>query len=205
MENEESPPIDARKTRRQTLKIIAGSAASTVSFPILTAAPQAVSHAAHMQAREAPLAPYVLKYFSKQQAGTLDALCEVIIPADDHSPGAKAAKVSEYIDVIVSSAAEPVKKLWADGLALMNHMARDQYMHEYAQCTADQQATLMEQISRNEEQPAKLEEKFFVALKAAAIDGYYTSKIGIHQDLGYQGNTVVVDFQGCTHDEHKAG
>jgi hypothetical protein len=62
----------------------------------------------------------------------------------------------------------------------------------------------MEKISRNEDQPVTLEEKFFVALKAATIDGYYTSKIGIHQDLGYQGNTVVIDFPGCTHGEHKA-
>src|SRR5713101_5426516 len=114
MEKEELPAAST-KTRRQTLKIIVGSAASTVSLPILIdAAPQADSHAAHMQARETPAAPYVLKYFNKQQAGTLDALCEIIIPADDHSPGAKAAKVSEYIDVIVSSAAD-TKKLWADG------------------------------------------------------------------------------------------
>jgi hypothetical protein len=205
MEKEESPAIVSTKTRRQTLKIIVGSAASTVSLPILIdAAPQAASHAAHMQARETPGVPYVLKYFSKQQARTLDALCEDIIPADDHSPGAKAAHVSEFIDEIVSSAAD-TRKHWADGLAAVDRMARDQYTHEYAQCTADQQAALMGQISRNEEQPATLEEKFFVTLKAATIDGYYTSKIGIHQDLAYQGNTVVVDFQGCTHEEHKAG
>src|SRR6266536_1488835 len=195
MEKEELPAASTR-TRRQTLKMIVGSAASAVSLPILIdAAPQAVSHAAHMQARETPAAPYVLKYFSKEQARTLDALCEVIIPADDHSPGAKAAKVSEYIDVIVSSAAD-TRKLWADGLAAMDRMAREQYKNEYAQCTADQQTALMEQISRNEEQPVTLEEKFFVALKATTIDGYYTSKIGIHQDLQYAGNTVVVDFQG---------
>ena len=113
--------------------------------------------------------------------------------------------MNEYIDVIVSSATDTVKKLWVDGLAVMDRMARDQYRHEYAQCTADQQAALMEQISRNEEKPVALEERFFAALKAATIDGYYTSKIGIHQDLAYQGNTVVVDFQGCTHEEHKAG
>jgi hypothetical protein len=88
-------------TRRQTLKMIAGSTASAVGFPILIdAAPQAVPHAAHMQAQEATVVPYVLKYFSPQQAQTIEALSEVILPTDDHSPGAKAAKVYEYIDEI---------------------------------------------------------------------------------------------------------
>ncbi len=205
MEKKEPPANASAETRRQVLKIVVGSAATTVGFPILIdAASQVVSHAAHMQARETPGVPYVLKYFSKQQARTLDALCEIIIPADDHSPGAKAAKVSEYIDEIVSSAAD-TRKVWADGLSAMDRMAREQYTHEYAQCTTDQQVALMEKISRSEAQPATLEEKFFVALKAATIDGYYTSKIGIHQDLTYQGNTMVVDFQGCTHEEHKRG
>src|SRR5258708_7471524 len=205
MEKKESPVIAFAETRRQLLKIVVGSAATTLSLPILIdAASQATSHAAHMQARETPSVPYVLKYFSKQQAQTLDALCEVMIPADDHSPGAKAAKVSQYIDEIVSSAAD-TRKLWVAGLAAIDRMARDQYAHAYAQCTADQQEALMEKISRSEDQPAALEEKFFVALKAATIDGYYTSKISIHPDLSYQPNTLVLDFQGCTHDEHKIG
>ena len=33
-----------------------------------------------------PRRPYVLKYFDSQQARTVEALSEVIIPADDHSP-----------------------------------------------------------------------------------------------------------------------
>ena len=205
MEQKKLPADASTETRRQMLKMVVGSAATTLSLPIrIDAASQAVSHAAHLQARETPGKSYVLKYFSKQQAQTLDALCEVIIPADDHSPGAKAAKVSQYIDEIVSSAAN-TRRLWADGLAAMDRMAREQYRHEYSQCSADQQVAIMEKISRREEQPATLEEKFFVALKAATIDGYYTSEIGIHQDLSYQGNTIVLDFQECTHKEHKAG
>ncbi len=36
------------------------------------------------------------------------------------------------------------------------------------------------------------------------VDGYYTSKIGIHQDLEYKGNTAISEFPGCTHAEHQA-
>ena len=207
MENKGTSSIASpATTRRQTLKMIAGSAASTVGFPILIGAgPQAVPHAAHLLAQEATAVPHVLKYFNPQQAQTIEALSEVIIPADDHSPGARAAKVFEYIDEIVSSSPDAVRKQWAVGLAVMDRLAREQYGRVYAQCTATQQAALMEKISGNEEQPATDEEKFFIVLKAATIDGYYTSEIGIHQDLEYQGNTMVVDFPGCKHSEHETG
>src|SRR4029077_7738411 len=100
--------------------------------------------------------------------------------------------------------ADSVKTLWMKGLAAIDRQAHKEYGLEYAKCTPAQQKAIMEKISRNEEQPISLEEKFFVALKAATIDGYYTSKIGIHQDLEYQGHTMVLNFPGCTHEEHNA-
>ena len=205
MERKQSPDLlSSETTRRQTLKIMAGSATATLGLPIvIDAAPQTVSHAAHAQTQEA--VPHVLKHFSVEQAQSIDALAEVIIPADDHSPGAKAAKVHEYIDEVVSVSLDSVKKLWADGLAAMDRMARGAYGQEYARSDGPQQTAMMEKISRNEGHPSTLEEKFFGALKAASIDGYYTSSIGIHDDLEYQGNTVVVEFPGCGHDEHKKG
>src|SRR5438445_9563192 len=96
-------------TRRETLKVISRSAAAALGLPIeIGAAPQATHH--HTQ--KASSVPYVLKHFSAQQAQTVDALSEVIIPSDDHSPGAKTAKVYEYVDEIVSSSADLVKTLW---------------------------------------------------------------------------------------------
>ena len=70
-------------------------------------------------------------------------------------------------------------------------------------CAPDEQVALVEKIAQNEEHPSTPEERFFVAAKRATVDGYYTSAIGIHQDLEYQGNTAVAEFPGCTHAEHK--
>ncbi len=36
------------------------------------------------------------------------------------------------------------------------------------------------------------------------INGYYTSAIGIQQDLQYVGNDFLPEFPGCTHPEHQA-
>jgi hypothetical protein len=41
-------------------------------------------------------------------------------------------------------------------------------------------------------------------VKQSTVDGYYLSDVGIHQELKYQGNEVLAEFPGCTHEEHKA-
>ncbi len=45
---------------------------------------------------------------------------------------------------------------------------------------------------------------FCKLLKDMTIDGYYTSKEGLTQELGWHGNTYVADFKGCTHPEHQS-
>ena len=39
--------------------------------------------------------------------------------------------------------------------------------------------------------------------KQATIRGYYTSKIGIHDDLHYKGNQFLRDFVGCETEDGK--
>jgi hypothetical protein len=39
--------------------------------------------------------------------------------------------------------------------------------------------------------------------KTATILGYYTSEIGIHQDLHYQGNKMLPEFVGCLTEDGK--
>jgi hypothetical protein len=145
---------------------------------------------------------YQPKFFTAVEMKTLDALTETIIPADGHSPGARAAHVSEYIDVILSEAKPDVKTLWSEGLAAMDLLASKTFGKPYAQCSDEQQHDLMAGVAGNEEKPVTQEGRFFVALKSATIDGYYTSAIGIHQDLEYQGNTAVLEFPGCHHESH---
>ena len=57
-------------------------------------------------------------------------------------------------------------------------------------------------MSRNEDSPSNDVERFFAIVKRATVDGYYTSRTGIHEDLEYKGNTAVAEFAGCSHEEH---
>jgi hypothetical protein len=180
--------------RRVLLKLIAAG----------IVAPQFDSSPSGLVSLSAAEKPYELQFFSKKQSELLDRLCEIIIPADDHSPGAQAAKVNLYIDIMISDRGEAEKKQWLAGLDAVEREAQRRFQKTFLQCDAQQQDAIAATMARNEQNPTTDLERFFGTLKRMTIDGYYTSKVGIHQELQYQGNTALSEFPGCTHPEHQA-
>jgi len=187
--------------RRRILSMMVGSACYAAEAGTLKAA---TLNALHIHQATEVSRPTQSGIFNKHQMDTIAALSEVIIPADSHSSGAKAARVDEFVKETVSISTETIQKLWIDGLAAIDKMAEREFGKPFADCGEDQQIKLLRAISQNEDQPGTLEERFFVAVKQSTVDGYYLSDIGIHQDLQYQGNAVLAEFPGCTHEEHKA-
>ena len=175
--------------RRTALKLIAGGVfVEGGPSPLVTIA----------QAQPA----YQLQFFSPAQNELLDRLTEMIIPADDHSPGAHQAQVSYFIDSLAARADRNVKQRWTAGLAAVEAEAGKRFQRRFLECSTEQQDQVMAVMAANEGQPANDLECFFGRLKSATIDGYYTSAVGIHKELQYKGNTAMAEFAGCTHPEH---
>lgn len=195
-----------RLTRREALKGITAGAGVIATLPVLssTVAAQEHQHAHPAKPAAAEAKPQPLKFFTAEENRTIAEMSERIIPADDSSPGAKAARVSEYIDLVVSASPEATKQSWRDGLAAVNKMSSDKFSKAFADASPDQQVELLKAISKNERNPQTVEERFFRTVKNATIDGYYTSEIGIHQELKYKGNSYLKEFVGCTHPEHQS-
>jgi hypothetical protein len=147
--------------------------------------------------------PQPLRFFTEEENRTVIEMSEHLIPADDSSPGARAAKVNEYIDLIVSESPDPTKQTWREGLAAINKMSRERFSKPFPDASAEQQIELLKEISKNEKSPQTVEERFFRTIKYATVDGYYTSEIGIHKELHYKGNSFLKEFTGCTHPEHQ--
>jgi gluconate 2-dehydrogenase gamma chain len=168
------------------------------------AADQHMNHGAP-KASAAAGKPAPLKFFTEAENRLLIEMSERIIPKDERSGGAKEARVSEYIDTLASIANEQIKKEWRDGIAAINKMSREQFSKDFADASEAQQIQLLTTISKNEMKPQTAEEKFFKLMKSATVDGYYTSKIGIHDELKYRGNSYIKEFTGCTHPEHQQG
>jgi len=192
-------------TRREAIKTIGVGVGVIASLPVLGNSQELASHDhSHSSAQATATAKaQPLKFFSEEENRTVIEMSERIIPADESSPGAKAARVSEYIDLVVSESPETTKQIWREGLAAVNKMSRDKFGKPFADATADQQIALLTEISKNERSPQTVEERFFRTIKYATVDGYYTSEIGIHKELHYKGNAFLKEFTGCTHPEHQ--
>lgn len=137
-------------------------------------------------------ATYQLQFFTAAENELLDRLMEMIIPADNHSAGAHAAQVSFFADLMVATGNDAAKAGWRNGLRLIQDTAEKSSL-----------ADALSTASAHEGHPSTELERFFAELKRMTIGGYYTSEIGIHQDLEYQGNTYLAEFPGCNHPEHR--
>jgi hypothetical protein len=195
-------------SRRDALKGLAIGLGTASSLPILNQnAFGQQDHANHgAQAAKTPEAkPTPPKFFNAQQMALIATISELIIPTDDHSPGAIAAEVPAFIDLMINESPAETKKLWTDGLGAMDRLSQSKFQVEFNKASAAQQTELLTAMSANERSPQTLEDRFFRAIKNMTIDGYYTSKIGIHDELQYKGNTYLKEFKGCTHPEHING
>jgi len=195
-------------TRREAIKTIGVGVGVIASLPVLGngAGAQEVAlhdHARHSAQASAPAKSQPLKFFSEAENRTVIEMSERIIPADDHSPGAKAVQVNEYIDLVVSESPEATRQMWREGLVAVNKMSSEKFGKPFADANIDQQTQLLKDISKNERSPQTVEERFFRTIKYATIDGYYTSEIGIKKELQYKGNAFLKEFTGCTHPEHQ--
>jgi gluconate 2-dehydrogenase subunit 3-like protein len=196
-------------SRRDALKGLAGIG---VSLPVLNTNLLARDqdhnhdHGGHGQADKTATkkTPYKAKFFNADQMALVATISELIIPTDDHSKGAIEAEVPEFIDLMISESSAETKKAWTDGLAAMDKLSQDKNSLSFNKATKNQQIAILTEISKNEAKPQTPEERFFKTIKNMTIDGYYTSRIGIHDELQYKGNTYLKEFKGCTHPEHQS-
>ncbi len=137
------------------------------------------------------------KFFTPAEFALLDELTELIIPADDHSPGARAAQVAAYIAARAAEAFEAKERDdWRNGLKLVDELSRKTHGHAFMEASAGERVEVLTRMAKNEMKPKTPEEVFFRDLKHATAHAYYTSKIGIHQEMEYKGNVMLEEFVG---------
>ena len=197
--------------RREALKALVIGAGGLTTLPILGQAQTARASmpAMEMQADTDAIAEtganWKPQFFDDHQNETMITLSDLIIPATD-TPGAKAALVNRYVDLLYTE--EPAERqreliqalAWFDGRALSLHGK------PFINLTQEQQTSILETIA----DPAKARPedeagvKAFELIKGLTIAGYYTSKIGLDEELQYEGDRYNTSFPGaCNHPEHQ--
>jgi hypothetical protein len=185
-------------SRRTALKAIGAGLGTVAALPYLSDE----GLLAFSRIQEANVSPQ-LKALSRSQYQTFEALADAIIPADDRSPGAKQARVADYVDLLLSEVDRGLALQWFGGLAALDLEAVSRFRAPFSQLDAGQVDAILQTISRDEGMPGTPLEVFFVMAKQATIRGYYTSNIGIHEELRYKGNQFLKDFVGCQTEDGK--
>lgn len=187
-------------SRRRALTSLGVAAGALVVGPSLSDA----GIAAFLQTARAGAAPR-LTVLTPAEYAAVDALTETIIPADAHSPGAHAARVADYVDLLLGESPAETQTAWREGLAAVGALAQSRFKAPLARLTPAQRIEIVTAIAKNEASPQTPAETFFVTAKDWTIRGYYTSEIGIHKDLRYQGNQFLGAFVGCADEPKTAG
>jgi gluconate 2-dehydrogenase subunit 3-like protein len=148
-------------------------------------------------------------FFTKEEFALLDCLTDLIIPTDEHSPGAHAAGVAAFIDRTTAEAfLAKDKQSWRDGLKLVNNLSQKTNGAPFVETRKEQQVALLSKLAQNEakdknprrgdneDEHTTPEQKFWGQLKQTTAFAYYSSSIGIHQDMNYKGNVYLREFVG---------
>lgn len=85
--------------------------------------------------------PQAPLFFTKEEYTLLDQLTELIIPTDDHSPGAKEAGVAAYIDRTTAEAVDPDdRNSWRNGLKEVDKLSKHLHGKPFLQSAPEQQS-----------------------------------------------------------------
>lgn len=191
-------------------------AGATVSLPGLAQAGLADTLEASAARRSLTGKPVFL---TADQDAMVAELAETIIPTTS-TPGAKAAKVNEIIDVLLKDCYKPDdQKRFVDGLAFTDKLSQDGYGKKFIELDANQRIEVVKKLEADakrqlDEMNAKVQAQasgahvdaqapkenvrynpFFNVLKDLTLTGYFTSEIGCTQALEYV--PVPGRYDGC--------
>ena len=174
--------------RREALRLMgAASVFSVLSSDLF---------AATLRAQLAENKAGTLRTLSPAQNDIVVAMADVMIPATD-TPGAKAAKVNEFIDLILTDwMTDEESKVFLEGLAEADRRANTLFAHGFPAASANEQAAIVQSFDeeltarRNEKLPEQIRPwertlvlPFFAQMRRLTLVGYYTSSIGQEQEL----------------------
>jgi hypothetical protein len=155
---------------------------------------------------------YKLRTLSAPQNAMVTTMADLIIPATD-TPGAKAACVNEFIDVILTEwATDDERQHFLSGLTDVDKRSDALFGKTFVDASTEQQTTLMRAMddaavaARAEhyahhgnrvpdERDKQLTGNFWEVFKGITLYGYYTSEIAFTQELKLQ--IIPGAYHGC--------
>jgi hypothetical protein len=138
--------------------------------------------------------------FSATDISFLDEVAETILPATG-TPGAKAAKVGEFMTVIVKDCYEEAdQKIFMEGMKKLDEASKKKNSKTFMESSPEQRHDLLVDLDKEAKEYQKAKKKedpnhYFRMMKELTLWGYFTSEVGAKQALRYV--AVPGKFEGC--------
>ncbi|MDH3732666.1 MAG: gluconate 2-dehydrogenase subunit 3 family protein [Gemmatimonadota bacterium] len=213
-------------TRRRALQVLAASAAAAAALPAAACAPgeesvggrpegasvtsgseDAPRAGANPLARNTPTDPDLLApiidwelVLTEEELEKLAVLCDVIVPADEHSPSASAVGAHEFINEWVSAPYEGNERDLTrvrGGLVWLDRESRSRFDSPFADLTDAQKTQICDDIcyEPNASEELKSAARFFDRVRDLTSTAFWTTEEGM-ADLGFVGNVPMGAFEG---------
>jgi hypothetical protein len=135
-----------------------------------------------------------------EQHRTVAALCDVILPADEHSPSASQLKVQDFIDEWVSAPYEPQqqhREVVLKGLVWLDEESKKRFRRSFVDLNDKEKQSICDDICSVQRAPQQLKPaaEFFRTFRSLTMSGFYTTPEGM-KDIQYVGNVPLTKFDG---------
>jgi hypothetical protein len=138
--------------------------------------------------------------FSNDDVAFLDEVAETILPATD-TPGAKEAKVGEFMTVIVRDCYEEKdQKIFLDGMQKLNEACKKKNGNYFMSASPEERHALLVDLDKEQKDYMATKKDgdpkhYFRLMKELTLWGYFTSEPGANKALRYV--AVPGRYEGC--------
>jgi gluconate 2-dehydrogenase gamma chain len=184
--------------RRSVLKIL-GAIGATCAYPY--AGDELFAQAAPEHQHQHEAVPHdAARFLSEADFRMISRIADLIIP-ETQTPAASGVGVPAYIDMVIGRDSDQ-QALVADGLRWLDAEAGRQAGKKFMDLSEEGQIKILEPLCDAADAGNSLARnvQFFALIKKLTADGYYTSRTGLLDELGYTGNTALSSFTGCVHE-----
>ncbi len=138
--------------------------------------------------------------FSQEQISFLDEVAETIIPTTT-TPGAKAAKVGQFMQTMVTDCYEEKdQKIFIEGINSIDKACAKMHGQGFLKASPEQRTALLtaidkEAVAYNKGKKEGDPNHYFSLMKQLTLLGYFTSEVGATQALRYV--AIPGRYEGC--------
>jgi hypothetical protein len=188
--------------RRELLRnsLLTFGAAATVNIPVEALVFASGDNASRDLARP----DWKPIFLNAQQDETLIALAETIIPATD-TPGAKAAFVDRFLDLVLSVLPPETQHEFLESLAWFDAGAVERYKVTFVNLSDEEKQDFLNLVAWphthlrwGQRDPNFDGHEHFDTMKKWIASAYYSSPVGL-KELGWDGWPARGTFKGCEH------